>query len=328
MIELPQASIVLNCLTFHRPFILYHTQACRSKFGQDFLICADCHRAGYYKLVRDQVYTRQKHKLKCNDVEHSQFTFRMRFWSEKALCAKEKDLDSKLTKIYGKDEFWCKIGEEEQGCANNGSGESNVWNYLPFYVGESEDAKAKELNQIIGQVHDVEGDGNCGFYCLLMALAVFVSEEESRPTDQLTLRRRLQEKAPGLQDEMLKLEGFEMLDDEDCVFDLEELAKYLFREDIDYEDEDFMTNPDNKNHWMDGDLVSYIFASVYRLRVALYTRLEGDKNWLTHTNDGRSGTVESTFKDGLVKVGGERTFGMYYDGKHFQYIVLPMLEEG
>lgn len=339
----------------------YTTQACRKKLTIDFLICASCHRAGHYKHERavEEIGCPKvrKHLIKDGNSAHTQFTFRMRFWSEEALCKKKKDLDLELEEIYKEDESWHKKGEKQSddelaeltGPDNSsreapkvdngkeGVGRSNdpslrtvesIWQGFQFYVGK---VVVAEISETIGQVHDVEGDGNCGFYCLVMALAMFPIDYGSIPKDQSSMRKLLKEEALPLQVEIFeKMSIFSLLDDDEALDHWNANIDALFQEGIDYDSSCFMKRLAggkyvNDKHWMDGDFALCIFSKVYKLRVALYIGHKDEKrtSWTTHLYDGRNGTVDSNHYEGLQLVYTcERTFGMYFDGVHYQYIVI------
>ena len=50
----------------------------------------------------------------------------------------------------------------------------------------------------IGQVHEVRGDGNCGFYCLLIALAALRTDLKDRPKSALLMRQKLKRLMHGV----------------------------------------------------------------------------------------------------------------------------------
>ena len=144
------------------------------------------------------------------------------------------------------------------------------------------------------------------------------------------MRRLLQKMALRFKEETLtEFNDFDHLDREHSVaLWQEEHLKYLYMKGIPYEDEAFMkkvngeSQYENDCHWMDGRFALYLFAKVYKLRVVLYINAQKDV-WTTNWFDGRSGTVENEGAEGVVQVPpGERTFGMYYDGEHYEYIVI------
>jgi hypothetical protein len=317
------------CLTFHCLFVLHHTQHCVNIFHTDFLICASCHRAGHYELERVHL-SGMKHKVSrtqvkrstgnrtrgkrtpTNHTNHTQFTLRMRFWSKKALLKKLKELDLELGGIYEEDESWPARRTVLSVCED-----------FEFYLGQ---VRVEGL----AEVHGVNGDGNCGFYVFLIALAVLMPESESRLKDQLRMRQLLQEEAHGLKDEMLRtFPALSYLSSEEALIDWEKCVNSLYQEDIDYENGDFMKKIDkngrlvNDEHWMDGEFASYIFSKVYKVRIALYMEhnYNGLKTWKTSLFDGRKGTVTCTLHDSQVPVDPDATtFGIHYDGSHYQYI--------
>jgi hypothetical protein len=86
----------------------------------------------------------------------------------------------------------------------------------------------------------------------------------------------------------------------------------------------------NDNHWMELNFAVSLFCYDYCLRVVVYYSV-GD-TWSTYIFDGRDvGTNDSVdglrvqFLDGMVPVTGrERSFGLHYDGEHYEHLTLPV----
>jgi hypothetical protein len=87
---------------------------------------------------------------------------------------------------------------------------------------------------------------------------------------------------------------------------------------------------ENEHHWMELNFVVSLFCYDYRLRVVVYYS-NGD-TWSTYIFDGRDvGPNDSVdglrvqFLDGMVPITGrERSFGLHYDGEHYEYLTLPV----
>ena len=121
-------------------------------------------------------------------------------------------------------------------------------------------------------------------------------------------------------------------------------VQFLFQEGIDYSDEPFMmledeeTMPLNRDHWMDATFVLPFFTRYFEVRVVLYNQFpsrteeleDGTERiipgpWQTQVYDGRQGAFEIETYDGVTTVvAGENTFGLYYDGRHYQYIHMAL----
>ena len=192
----------------------------------------------------------------------------------------------------------------------------------------------------IGKVHEVEGDGNCGFYCLLVALAEHRRDLQDRPKDQISLRKLLQRQMremPHLDRLALGKTLTPMFDDESIIEEFLETQKNLYRKDyaLKYRTYKFMAKKDktgafmNDRHWMDATYGLPIFAKHYGMRVVLYRQSGGV--WETHDYDARAtekhvtdgGGITVKHDDGVkVVTGGSRTFGLHFDGEHYQYIEL------
>jgi hypothetical protein len=160
-----------------------------------------------------------------------------------------------------------------------------------------------------------------------MALGEFDCDFNSklRPKDQSSMRKHLQEVAAGLRDEMLKKTYYSAImtsDEGRKAWD--ESKDSLFKTGIDYGNEEFMKKLENEKyvnneHWIDADFVLPIFSKEWKLKVVLY--IQNKVQWQTHVYDGRRGEIEIERQDGLIPVEpGERTFGMFYNGIHYEYI--------
>jgi hypothetical protein len=200
--------------------------------------------------------------------------------------------------------------------------------------------KVEALNRI-GEVYDVDGDGNCGFHCLLLALYFFVSLEHQeapaltsrsseRPTDQLSMRKLIQRLALVYRDAMFDSVSqilYFGLDEDSRLGQWEASLIQLFQEDIPYDSDAFMKKQKknryvNQHHWMEDTIVLPIFSRHYRLRVYVYNDLQGGDLWHATVYDGREGTFKINHYHCFVEVDqpdDKRTFGTHYDGEHCQH---------
>jgi hypothetical protein len=156
-----------------------------------------------------------------------------------------------------------------------------------------------------------------------------------KPANQKALRKRLQEKAEHCRTVLRKLPMCQLLDDEGFEDECNYSAELLHSEELTYSRE-FMETKDekgkyeNEEHWMELTFVVSLFCYDYRLRVVVYLS-QGDK-WSTHIFDGRDvGANDSDdglrvqFLDGMEPVTGrEKSFGLHYDGEHYEYLILPV----
>jgi hypothetical protein len=263
--------------------------------------------AGYYKFERDVQMSGCVHGRKKDPVRHTQFQFRKRFWSEEVLVRMEKQLDLKLNQIYKEEQSWGDIREEQD----------------VFYVGTVEEPG---LSGLYGEVHDVIRDGNSGFHCLSMALAMF--DCKSGPMAPKDMRMHIHEKAPAAQKDMLQFRLYSLLDRKEALDLWEENCSFLFRSEIDYSDVSFMylighDHDDdyfvNCKHWMDADFVLPIFCKEHQLRAVVYVDTGCGRTCFVC--DGRKGAIGYVLHEGWKKFEpDERTFGIHYDMEHYRYI--------
>jgi hypothetical protein len=87
---------------------------------------------------------------------------------------------------------------------------------------------------------------------------------------------------------------------------------------------------ENEHHWMELTFLVSLFCYDCRLRVVVcYSN--GDK-WSTCIFDGRDVVANDSvdglrvqFLDGMVPITGrEKSFGVHYDGEHYEYLTLPV----
>jgi hypothetical protein len=236
----------------------------------------------------------------------TQFSFRVRFFTEEDLTQmlfKLRNLGDKLTDIGEKFSFFRGIDPVEVLAAR-------------------------------GVVYDVAGDGNCGYYCLVFALAVlshffpaFFPHDASLPVNNLDMRRVIQDNANLVllsKDAMVSI--CPHLNEDGRQRDGIQNRELVYADNVAYDDEEFMRDEsgDNDKHWMEGSFVLPIFALHYRLRVVLYS-MNPPRNNMTIISDGRNGSLTVTHTDGLKPVGGDacnRTIGLVYDGQHYRYLHL------
>jgi hypothetical protein len=148
------------------------------------------------------------------------------------------------------------------------------------------------------EVHDVRGDGNCGYCCLLVGLAVLGFPKQA---NQKALRKRLQEKAEHCRTVLRKLPRYEPLDDEGFEEEYSYSAELLYSEALTYTRK-FMVYYSNGDTWS-----TYIFDG----------RDVG-------ANDSVDGS-RVQFLDGMVPITGrESLFGLHYDGQHYECLTLPV----
>jgi hypothetical protein len=157
----------------------------------------------------------------------------------------------------------------------------------------------------------------------------------SKPADQKALRKRLQEKAEHCRTVLRQLPMYQLLDDERFEEEYSYNAEQLYSEELTYSRE-FMEKKNkkgehvNEHHWMDLTFVVSLFCYDYRLRVVVYFS-NGD-TWSTYIFDGRDvGANDSVdglrvqFLEGMVPITGcEKSFGLHYDGEHYEYLTLPV----
>jgi hypothetical protein len=88
---------------------------------------------------------------------------------------------------------------------------------------------------------------------------------------------------------------------------------------------------ENEHHWMELTFLVSLFCYDCRLRVVVcYSN--GDK-WSTCIFDGRDVVANDSvdglrvqFLDGMVPITGrEKSFGLRYDGEHYEHLTLPVL---
>jgi hypothetical protein len=126
-----------------------------------------------------------------------------------------------------------------------------------------------------------------------------------------------------------------MLDDESFNDEYDESVALLYSADISYQRK-FMEKKDaedkfeNIHHWMDLNFVVPLFCLTYGVRVVVY-QIYGH-GWNTSIFDNRESSKSDAdapmhvqFLPGLVAVTGrEHSFGLYYDGEHYEYLTLPV----
>jgi hypothetical protein len=207
--------------------------------------------------------------------------------------------------------------------------------HMNFYLGPDYETTSKALIALREkglEVHDVTGDGNCGCCCLLVGLAVLGI---SKPANQKSLRKRLQEKAEHCRTALRKLPMHQPLDDEGFEAEHSHSAELLCSEELTHTRQ-FMETKDkkgkhvNENHWMDLTFVASLFCYDCRLRVVAYFST-GDK-WSTCIFDGRDVVANDSvdgfrvqFLEGMVPITGrEKSFGSHYDGEHYEHLTLPV----
>jgi hypothetical protein len=206
---------------------------------------------------------------------------------------------------------------------------------MKFYLGPDYETSSKALiaSREKGlEVHDVRGDGNCGCCCLLVGLAVLGIP---KPANQKALRKRLQEKAEHCRTVLRKLPMCHLLDDEGFEAECSHSAELLCSEELTcsrkfMETKDETGACENEEHWMDMTFVVSLFCYDYRLRVVVYFST-GDK-WSTCVFDGRDVVANDSvdglrvqFLDGMVPITGcEKSFGLHYDGEHYECLTLPV----
>jgi hypothetical protein len=207
--------------------------------------------------------------------------------------------------------------------------------HMKFYIGPDYKSASKALialREMGLEVHDVWGDGNCRHCCLLVGLAVLSFPKQA---NQKALRKHLQGKAEHCRTAFRKLPMYEPLDDESFEEECGESADLLYSKELTctrkfMEMKDKKGKYENEHHWMELNFVVSLFCYNYRLRVVVYYS-NGD-TWSTYIFDGRDvGTNDSVdglrvqFLDGMVPITGrERSFGLHCDGKHYEYLTLPV----
>ena len=87
----------------------------------------------------------------------------------------------------------------------------------------------------------------------------------------------------------------------------------------------------NQHHWLEDNLTIQVFAHKTKQRVVIY------ENWgkenlkrqpRTVIHDGRTQQFLYDIKDGIFEVDvDDNTFGLFFDGHHFQYLDLQERQE-
>jgi hypothetical protein len=204
-----------------------------------------------------------------------------------------------------------------------------------WYIGPEDVPALSE----IGTVIDVLGDGNCGFYSLLLAL----NEHHELPwtkmnkEDMVNFREDLsawvQEYEFDLYQEDVCPIVFSWLEGrEECKKLFDELAASIFHPKIQYisrrgrsflDEKDKDGNYVNTKHWMDATIVVPVFCIQFRMRVVFYNELQ-EGLFKTTVYDARDGTLKITESEGLIQVEDihENTCGLLYDQEHYRYVRL------
>jgi hypothetical protein len=157
----------------------------------------------------------------------------------------------------------------------------------------------------------------------------------SKPANQEARRKRLQEKSEHCRTVSRQLPMCQILDDEGFEDECNYNADLLYSEGLTCTRE-FMETKDkkgkcvNEHHWMEQTFVVSLFCYDYRLRVVVCLS-QGDK-WSIYIFDGRDvGANDSDdglrvqFLEGMEPVTGrEKSFGLHYDGEHYEYLILPV----
>jgi hypothetical protein len=185
------------------------------------------------------------------------------------------------------------------------------------------------LRKMCVALHDVEGDGNCGCCCLLLALAALgilpcPEDQEALRADLLLVRCAwIRDDVFGLlqhqeheHNEKRRLwnEGLENVFNKgtpcsNCAF-MEEVGV----------DGHFA----NFDHWMDSMFVVPLFCLRHRVRVVVCRfHFITVTKWQTDIYDARTGKIVEEHREGLHGgYGGDKSFGLHYDGQHYQHLIL------
>jgi hypothetical protein len=196
-----------------------------------------------------------------------------------------------------------------------------------FYLGIEQVPQLAHIG--VNVVHNVKGNGHCGFYCLILALAVIDFDLKNRPLDHLEMRRRLFTFAPRAQADMFGSESekiFPGMDEAERLKDWSSNMTSIFDDSVDYGDEDFMREVDaesgewvNSDLWMEATFVLPIFAKCFRLRVVFYHIVPG--RCVTSFYNGVDGNLKIDHKEGLLfPPHHRRTVGIVLDSSHFRYV--------
>jgi hypothetical protein len=193
-----------------------------------------------------------------------------------------------------------------------------------FYEGIEKEAQLDH----IGVVHNVNGKGNCGFQCLVLGLAVIDYNLQGRPIDHLEMRRQLREYSTKAQKELFRKSVskiiFAGMDAVQRLEDWTHMTAHTYDSNVDYEDENFMTevNDDGKypnaDHWMEAVICVSLFAKRWKIRVAL-CGLEGNYTTI-YDGLGVRLTIENVSGFVLPETTCNRTMGLVFDGCHFRYL--------
>ena len=200
--------------------------------------------------------------------------------------------------------------------------------HLEFYIGPHPDYETATkhmiaLREMGMEVHDVTGDGNCGYYCLIVGLTMTGCPYN---TDPKRLRRVLQTNAATYQEEIRHIPQYRYYDDESFEEIYSQGSSLLYSKRLKYKSA-FMEKKNkkgefvNKEHWMDLNLTLSIFCLEYNFRVVVY-HAQGD-SWTTYIFDGRD-ELHVEIHEGMVPVSGRTSsFGLHCDGEHCECLTLP-----
>jgi hypothetical protein len=213
-----------------------------------------------------------------------------------------------------------------------------------FYLGLSKDADLGPLDRI-GYVHDVVGDGNCGYDCLLLVISTFKLEKrDCKPkiATQLGMRKALVRWAKATKAQFLEESPLMKLfvTQEQKETELEAITEAIHTQGTKYLSRSFMMEEDenggyiNDCHWINLLQVLPIFCCHYKMRAIVYmlSNQEGRSAvWQTYAVDGREGSFSlmDQHRPGVVRYVDVdlQTFGILYDQTHLQYIDLLRNDE-
>ena len=206
---------------------------------------------------------------------------------------------------------------------------ANIHYQLMFYRGLKREQPIPE----IGRVHEVLGDGNSGYYCLILALLQRNKYPLDFQPDNKDFRRYLKTEAGKLKEQFVaerplwkKLTSTQAL----------KVTKLRVRNislcAVNYSDPKFMFEEGNDNgtviylndmNWMDHNFMPAMVSVIFKLIVRIYCK-KGTKPMRITEHDGRQGEFKCTRgPQSMLPDPKQEIIAIYFDGYRFWYIEFP-----